>query len=51
MVKGWRAQYIMHYGIIFGVLVLFWGCFAQEEDDGSGTREDGSDTWGNLQVF
>ena len=48
MVKAWRAKCIMHYGTIFGLLALVSGCFAKEEDDGSGTREDETYTWGNL---
>ena len=49
--KEWRPHCIMHYGTIVALLVLLTGCFAQDIDDGSGTREDEIDTWGNVQVF
>ena len=51
MVKEWPPQCIMHYGTIVAILVLLTGCFAQEIDDGSGTREDEIDSWGNVEVF
>jgi len=51
IVKRWRAEWIMHYRTIFGLLVLFSSSFALEEDDGSGTREDENGTWGCSNNF
>ena len=37
----------MYHETIFCLLVLFSGCCAQEDDNGSGIREDEIENWGN----
>ena len=37
----------MYLETIFCLLVLFSGCCAQEDEDGSGRREDEIENWGN----
>ena len=37
----------MYYETIICILVLFSGCSAQEDENGSGRREDDIENWGN----
>ena len=37
----------MYLETIFCLLVLFSGCCAQEDENGSGIREDEIENWGN----